>query len=107
MKSTPRKGATNIRSIANIQLGHEASAWRKYLRLAKLAFERERRDKDIRSATERSDDGERRMAEIEAEEAYLLASVEAARTGESLPANNPPRAQMSRRRDSTEFVLRY
>lgn len=107
MKTVPPMGATNIRSIANIRLGRSASAWRKYLRLAKLAFERERRDQDIRAATERSDDGEKRVAEIEAEEAQLLASVEAARTGGPLPAQTPRPVEASRRRGSGEFVLRY
>ena len=107
MRTVPLKGATNVRSIANIRIGHDASAWRKYLRLAKLAFERERRDKDIGAATERIDDGERRVAEIEAEEALLLASIEAGRTGGPLPANTPRRKEAPRRRGSADFVLRY
>ena len=107
MRSVPRIGATNIRSMTNKWIGHGASARRKYLRLAKLEFERAHRDRDIRTAKERADDGERRVAAIEAEEGYLLASAEAARTSEPLPATIPRPAKPSGRRDSAEFVLRY
>ena len=107
MKSIPRRTATNVLSVTSARLGHSASARRKYLRLAKLEFERAHRDRDIRTAKERADDGERRVEEIETEEAYLLASVEAARAGEPLPANIPRRAEASGRRDSAEFILRY
>ncbi|MBC8874394.1 MAG: hypothetical protein H8E44_33580 [Planctomycetes bacterium] len=107
MRTVPLKGATNVRSIANIRIGHDASAWSKYFRLGNLAFERERRDLDIRAAMERAGDSERRVAEIEAEEALLLASIEAAKTGSPLPANIPRRTEASRRRGSAGFVLRY
>ena len=79
MRSVPRRTASNIRTRSNALLGDAASPRRKYTRLAKLAFEKEHRDRDVRLLGERMESGERRLAEIEREEARLLASLEVPR----------------------------
>jgi hypothetical protein len=106
MTSLPRKGATSIRSIANRRISHQASAWRKYLRLARLEFEREHRDRDIRLIGERAEGDQRRLAEIDEEAADLAASIEAARNGDGVSAGMP-RGESSDARDAAKFVLRY
>ena len=106
MTSLPRKGATSIRSIANRRISLGASAWRKYLRLARLEFEREHRDRDIRLIAERAEDDQRRLARIDEEETDLVTSIEAARRGDEAPAGTP-RGESSDARDATRFVLRY
>jgi hypothetical protein len=104
MTSLPRKGATSIRSIANRRISLGASAWRKYLRLARLEFEREHRDRDLHRIGERAEDDQRRLARIDEEETDLVTSIEAARRGDGAPAGAPPRGESS---DAAEFVLRY
>jgi hypothetical protein len=79
LRSVPRRTASNIRTRSNALLDDAASPRRKYTRLARLAFEKEHRDRDIRLLGERMESGERRLAEIEREEARLLASIEAPR----------------------------
>jgi hypothetical protein len=79
LRSVPRRTASNIRTRSNALLGDAASPRRKYTRLARLAFEKEHRDRDVRLLGERMESGERRLAEIEREEARLLASLEAPR----------------------------
>ena len=79
MRNIPRRTVSNIRTMSTALLGDAASPRRKYTRLAKLAFEKERRDRDVRLLRERMENGERRLAKIEQEEARLLASIEAQR----------------------------
>ena len=79
MRNIPRRTVSNIRTMSNALLGDAASPRRKYTRLANLAFEKERRDRDARLLRERMENGEGRLAEIEREEARLLASLEARR----------------------------
>ncbi|MCX7425506.1 MAG: hypothetical protein NTW96_07765 [Planctomycetia bacterium] len=106
MTSLPRKGATSIRSIANRRISRGASAWRKYLRLARLEFEREHRDRDLHRIGERAEDDQRRLVQIEEEETDLATSIEAARRGDETPAG-APRGESSDARDAATFVLRY
>jgi hypothetical protein len=68
---------SNIRTRSNALLRDAASPRRKYTRLATLAFEKEHRGRDVLLARERMENGEGRLAEIEQEEARLLASLEA------------------------------
>jgi cell division septum initiation protein DivIVA len=79
MNRIPRKTVSNIRTRSAAPLGDAASPRRKYTRLANLAFEKERRDRDARLFRERMENGEGRLAKIEQEEARLLASIEAQR----------------------------
>ena len=79
MRSVPRRTASNIRTRSNALLGDAASPRRKYNRLAKLEFEKEIRGKDVQLARKRMENGERRLAEIEREEARLLTSLEVPR----------------------------
>jgi hypothetical protein len=86
MGSIPRRTATHIRTMTTAPLNHGSSPRRKYTRLARLAFEREHRDKDIQAARKRIEDGATRVAEIRREEARLLASIDASRRGKPCPA---------------------
>ena len=79
MKCIPRRTMSNIRTRSTALLGDAASPRRKCTRLARLAFEKESRDRDVRLLRERMENGEGRLAEIEREEARLLASLEAPR----------------------------
>jgi len=79
MRSIPRRTVSNIRTRSTALLGDAASPRRKYTRMAKLEFEKEHRGRDVRLLRERMQNGERRLAEIEREEARLLASLEARR----------------------------
>ncbi len=107
MRSVPRRTATNIRSSKNARLGHGTSARRKYDRLAKLAFERAHLNKDTQRASERVSNNQKRLDEIEAEEAYLLASIQAAREGRPVPPEIKQRPRSARHENGTDFVLRY
>ena len=107
MRCVPRRTATNIPSSKSARLGHGASARRKYDRLAKLAFERAHLTKDTQRAGERVGNNESRLDEIEAEEAYLLASIQAAREGEPVAPEIKRRPRSARHEDGADFVLRY
>ncbi len=79
MRNIPRRTVSNIRTRSAALLGDAASPRRKYNRLAKLEFEKEIRSKHVQLARQRMENGEGRLAEIEQEEARLLASLEAPR----------------------------
>ena len=79
MRNIPRRTVSNIRTMSNALLGDAASPRRKYNRLAKLEFEKEHRGRDVRLLRERMENGERRLAKIEQEEARLLSSLAAPR----------------------------
>ena len=79
MRNIPGRTVSNIRTRSNALLGDAASPRRKYNRLATLEFEKEHRGRDVRLLRQRMENGEGRLAEIEQEEARLLASLEAPR----------------------------
>ena len=79
MRNIPGRTVSNIRTRSTALLGDAASPRRKYNRLAKLEFEKEHRGRDVRLLRQRMENGEGRLAEIEQEEARLLASLEAPR----------------------------
>lgn len=85
MTSLPRRTAAGVRTMSTAPLGHAVTPRCKYARLARLAFEKEHRKRDIQAARRRIEDGEERIAEIEREEARLLASIEAARQDQDAP----------------------
>ena len=109
MRSIPRRTAVNIRTITSNWIGHRANPRRKYLRLAKLEFDKANHGKQLQRAMERAEDHQIRLAEIEQEQAYLLASAEAARKGEPMPSEIPRRATppTTKRRGGADFVLKY
>ena len=79
MRNIPGRTVSNIRTRSTALLGDAASPRRKYNRLAKLEFEKQHRGRDVRLLRGRMENGEGRLAEIEQEEARLLASLEARR----------------------------
>ena len=89
MRSIPRTTATSIRSISSRRPGHRASPREKYLRLAKLEYERTYQANYLRKARERASEYEERLAEIDREQAYLLTSTMAALNGEPGPSEVP------------------
>ena len=91
MRSIPRRTATSIRSMSSRRLGHQADAREKYLRLAKLEFEKTHQANHLRRARERAGEHEERLGEIDREQGYLLTSAAAARNGEPMPSQVPPR----------------
>ena len=93
MKSIPAKTATSIRSMSNRRIGHGATPRDKYLRLAKIAFEKTPQNKHLQQAMERANTCESRLAEIDQEEDFLLASATTVRKGEPMPSEVPRRAK--------------
>lgn len=109
MRCVPRRTATNIRSMSTCWLGHRANPRRKYLRLAALEVKKANSTKQLERARERVEDNQIKLAEIDQEQAYLLASAEAAWKGEPMPSEIPRRATPAtpRRGGGADFVLRY
>lgn len=105
----PRRTALNIRTMTSNTLGHNANPRKKYMRLAKLEFEKAHFVKQLQKAKERAEDHQIRLHEIGKEEAYLLASVEAAWKGQPMPSKIPtrPKPATPRRGGGPDFVLRY
>ena len=93
MRSVPRRTATSIRSMSNRCLGHNANPREKYLRLAKLEFEKTHQANHLRRARERSQEYKERLTDIEQEQAYLLTSAAAAWNGKPMPSEVPRRAR--------------
>ena len=81
MRSIPRRTATSIRSMGSKRIAHGASSHRKYVRLAKLAFEREYQLTHLAHAKERAKECETRLAEIDDEQAELLATIHVGEKG--------------------------
>ena len=109
MRSIPHRTATSIRSMANKRIGHRASPRRKYVRLAKIEFEKEHRITHLAQAMERAKECENRLAEIDREQALLLASIDATRKGNLGPSGVPRRAHPAApgRPGRTPCVLKY
>jgi len=106
MRSIPRRTAINIRSMSNRRLGHQADAREKYLRLAKLEFEKKHQTSHLQRARECAQEYEERLAGINREQGYLLTSAAAARKGGPMPSEVPrrvkptaPRRQTNRHND--------
>lgn len=93
MRAIPRRTATSIPSLGSRRLGRGASAHRKHVRLAKLAFERQYQVAHLAQARERAKECLSRLAEIDKEQADLLASIDAARKGYAGPSGFPRRAR--------------
>jgi len=92
MRAIPRKTATSIPSMGSKRLAHGASPHRKHVRLAKLAFERQYQITHLAQAKERAKECESRLAEIDKEQADLLASIDAGRKGNPGPSGVTRRA---------------
>ncbi len=90
--SVPRRTVTDIRTLSSRRLGHGASAREKYLRLAKLEFERKHFTNHLQKAREHARGYEERLARNGREQGYLLTSAVAARNGEPVPSEVPRRA---------------
>ena len=86
MRSVPRRTVTDIRTLSSRYLGHGAHAREKYLRLAKLEFDKKHQTNHLQKARERASEHEERLAEIDREQGYLLASAAAAWNGEPMPS---------------------
>ncbi|MFO7903501.1 MAG: hypothetical protein ACQESR_22865 [Planctomycetota bacterium] len=76
MKSKPRRSLKNIRTMSE-RAGDAHNSQRKYLTLATLELKKSRCEKEKRSAEERLESVGRRMAEIERQQAGILATGEA------------------------------
>jgi len=76
MKSRPSKGLQDIRTMSE-RSSDADNPQRKYLTLAMLELEKVRRNKEKQNASQRVENIDRRVAEIEEEQAILLAAAEA------------------------------
>jgi len=76
MKSKPIRGLQDIRTMSE-RISHTDNPQRKYLTLAMLELEKARRNKERQSAGQRVENIDRRVGEIEEEQASLLAAAEA------------------------------
>lgn len=93
MKSKPCRSSKNIRTMSE-RASDAHSPQRKYLTLATLELKKSRCDKEKRSAEERLESVGRRMAEIERQQAGILATGEAeladrAAAKDSAPTRDP------------------
>ena len=93
IRSIPRRTATSVLSMSSRRLGHGAGAREKYLRLAKLEFEKTHQTNHLQRIRERASEHEQRIAEIDREQGFLLTSATAARKGEPMPSAIPRRAK--------------
>jgi hypothetical protein len=76
MKSRPSKGLQDIRTMSE-RTSDADNPQRKYLTLAMLELEKARRNKEKQSASQRVENIDRRVAEIEQQQVGLLAAAEA------------------------------
>jgi len=76
MKSKPIRGLQEIRTMSE-RISQTDNPQRKYLTLAMLELEKARRNKERQSASQRVANIDRRVEEIEEEQAGLLAAAEA------------------------------
>jgi uncharacterized protein YhaN len=86
MKSKPLRGVQDIHTMSE-RISQADNPQRKYLALAMLELEKARRNKEKFSARQRVAGIDRRITEIEGEQATLLAEAEAA-----LGTSHPPHA---------------
>jgi hypothetical protein len=81
MKSSiPRRGVQDIRTMSE-RINDADNPQRKYLTLAMLALEKARRSKEKLSANQRAANIDQRLAEINLEQADLLAAAQAEQEG--------------------------
>ncbi|OHB66465.1 MAG: hypothetical protein A2V70_02725 [Planctomycetes bacterium RBG_13_63_9] len=99
MKSKPARGLQDIRTISE-RTSDADNPQRKYLSLAMLELEKVRRNKEKQSASQRVENIDRRVAEIEEEQASLLAAAEAELAESSLASRRSgtpdPKSQAER-----------
>ena len=76
MESKPSKGLQDIHTMSE-RTSDADNPQRKYLTLAMLELEKVRRNREKQSAGQRVENIERRVAEIEQQQAGLLATAEA------------------------------
>jgi hypothetical protein len=76
MKSRPPRGLQDIRTMSD-RVQDADNPQRKYLTLAMLELEKVRRSKEKANAGRRVENIDRRLAQIEEEQASLLAAAEA------------------------------
>jgi hypothetical protein len=76
MKSKPRRTVQDIRTMSE-RVSETNNPQRKYLALAMLELEKARRNQEKQSAGQRVANIDRRLADIEAVQAELLAAAEA------------------------------
>jgi hypothetical protein len=73
--SVPRRGIQDIRTMSE-RISDVDNPQRKYLALAMLELEKARRNKEKRSASQRTANIDQRLAEITSEQTELLAAAE-------------------------------
>lgn len=76
MKSKTLRGLQDIHTMSE-RISQTDNPQRKYLTLAMLELEKARRNKERQSASQRVENIDRRVAEIQEEQAGLLAAAEA------------------------------
>ena len=111
--AVPRRGLRDVRTMSDL-LTETSNPQRKFLKLAMLAMEEVRRGKERKSASQRIEDIDGRLAEIETQTGDLLEAVAAGRNaalerpgnGSQAPGSpNGPRA--APRRSGRGLRLRY
>ncbi len=80
---------------------------RKFIKLALLELEKVRRGKEKRRARERTRDLEKRLAEIEGEQAGLLAAVRVLHPAGCQPAVPAPHAAVRLGQNPTDLTITY
>jgi len=104
--ATPRRGLRDIRTMSDL-LTETSNPQRKFLKLAMLAMEKVRRSKERKSARQRIEDTDSRLAEVDAESEKLLRLVGATAGDERGAAPKGDEAKPAPRRSQGRFRLRY
>ena len=103
--SVPRRGVQDIRTMSE-RINDADNPQRKYLTLAMLALEKARRSKEKQSANQRAANIDRRLAEIDVEQAELLAAARVEHKG-SLRARRRAHAKEKDVQLKNGFTLSY
>jgi hypothetical protein len=103
MRNKPRKGLQDIRTRSSLT-GEAQNPQRKFLRVASLELKKSLCSKVRDVARKRSEEMDRKIAELDSEKAQLLASSQFVEEGETNPPAAPRQIGSQERRG---FALKY
>ncbi len=92
MRRKSQKNLQNIKTLSD-RVSDAEKPQRKYIKLAILELEKVRRSKEINKAREQMINLDKRLAEIETEQARLMEAIYVVNPGVGAPAIGPPHAK--------------
>ena len=106
MRNKPRKGLQDIRTRSSLT-GEADNPQRRFLRVASLELKKSLCSKVRDAARKRSEEMDRKIAELDGEKAQLLASSQVAEEGETDPPAAPRPTGDIGSQERRGFALRY